>query len=156
MTRNVLSQYIDACVIVQETEYKLQKAKDRAYSVAVDSVRGSNPNFPYEARVFRVEGISSYAFKNPQEIQELKRILEERIAIAKALRLEVEAWINTTPPRIQRIVQMKYFEGLTWLQISQKLGYYSADATRKELMRYLESEETKNTEENDKKTDNRY
>lgn len=154
MTRTILAQYIDACAVLEDTADKLVKARERASALAVDSVKGSNPNFPYEPMVFKVEGIGYGVHQNPAEVQELERILKERIATTKALKLQVEAWVNTVPPRIQRIVQMKYFEGLTWSQISQRLGYYSADATRKELMRFLAIEETKNNAENEEKSDN--
>lgn len=150
MTKSILAQYNDACAIVEETTEKLLKAKQRASAMAVDSVRGSNPEFPFEERVFKVEGISYGVHQNPEEVRELERILRERVAIAKTLKLQVEAWINTTPPRIQRIVQMKYFQGMTWHQISTRLGYLSGDATRKELIRYMEAEAVRNGQTIDK------
>lgn len=150
MTKSILAQYNDACAIVEETTEKLLKAKQRASAMVVDSVRGSNPEFPFEERVFKVEGISYGVHQNPEEVRELERILRERVAIAKTLKLQVEAWINTTPPRIQRIVQMKYFQGMTWHQISTRLGYLSGDATRKELIRYMEAEAVRNGQTIDK------
>ena len=59
--------------------------------------------------------------------------------MAKKRRIEVEEWMNKTPFRIQRIIQMKYFDGLTWDIVSARLGFISPDAARMELNRYLKT-----------------
>ena len=137
MQRSLLEEYLDACDLIEETERDLARVKAEFEHAAVDSVKGSNQNFPYEPRVFRIEGVSYGEYKNPDEVRQVESLLKERRKIAKQKRLAVDAWMNTIPSRIARIVRMKYFKGMTWAQVSRSLGYLSPDAARMELYRFM-------------------
>ena len=141
MQRSLLEEYLDACELIEETERDLARIKAEFAHAAVDSVKGSNPNYPYEARIFRIEGVSYGEYKNPDEVRQVEALLKERRSIAKQKRLAVEAWMNTVPSRIARIVRMKYFKVMTWAQVSQNLGYSSPDAARMELYRFMKGRE---------------
>lgn len=143
LDKSILVEYIDAKKLLEETEADLYRLKNRQGRIAVDSVKGSNPNFPYEPRTFRIEGVEYGEYKKSDEIRRLEKILTERRERAKSIRIEVEAWINTIPPRIQRIVRMRYMKGLTWDRISAELGYLSNSAARMELKRFLDNEDGK-------------
>ena len=102
-----------------------------------DTVKGSNPYFPYEPMTFKVEGFGSAAYSDEQ-MRKLEQILTERKKIAAELRLEVEAWLNTLPTRIQMIVTWKYLNALTWDEVARKVGQNSTpDGLRMEYQRYL-------------------
>lgn len=137
MTKTVLSEYEDACRLVEETERDLDKLRKQLKDAATDIVKGSNPNFPYEARTFHIEGVSYGEYMKPDEVKRLEFILTQRRNIAKERRLVVEYWMNTVPPRIARIVRLKYFQKLGWTEVAMRVGCGSGDAARMELNRYL-------------------
>ena len=137
MQKTVLSEYEDACRLVEETEHDLDKLRKQLKDVATDIVKGSNPNFPYEARTFHIEGVSYGEYMKPDEVKRLEFILTQRRNIAKERRLVVEYWMNTVPPRIARIVRLKYFKKLGWTEVAMQVGCGSGDAARMELNRYL-------------------
>jgi hypothetical protein len=137
MQKTVLSEYEDACRLVEETERDLDKLRKQLKDAATDIVKGSNPNFPYEARTFHIEGVSYGEYMKPDEVKRLEFILTQRRNIAKERRLVVEYWMNTVPPRIARIVRLKYFKKLGWTEVAMQVGCGSGDAVRMELNRYL-------------------
>lgn len=139
MTKSILSEYDDACKLVEETERDLKRVKELLKGASVDVVKGSNPNFPYEQRNFRIEGID-YRFARTDELKRLEEILLKRRDIAREKRLAVEYWMNTVPSRIQRIIRMKYFGKASWATVSFQLGYSSPDAARMELNRFMASD----------------
>ena len=55
MDKRILEQYIDACALIKETEVEIQRLRKRK-EVTQDSVRGSNPEFPYQPQNFRIQG----------------------------------------------------------------------------------------------------
>ena len=137
MDKSVLSEYTDALKLVEETEALLGRLKRIANEILKDSVKGSNPNFPYEPRTIRIEGIGDRV--TTDEIDALRKVLEARRDNAKRLRFDVETWMNTIPIRMQRIIQMKYFSGMTWEEVSRRLGFASPNAARMELERFLKN-----------------
>lgn len=137
--KSVLVEYEDLCALVNETEEDLRRLRREQSNVAVDMVRGSNPNFPYEQRSFRIEGVSYSEYKSDSRlIRETEKLLEERRKMCMEKRLEVDYWMNTIPARVARIIRMKYFQKLTWTEVAMRLGYESGDAARIKLSRYLD------------------
>ena len=57
MDRRMLDQYIDACELIRETEEEILNLESMQMRVVQDSVRGSNPEYPYEQRRFKIEGV---------------------------------------------------------------------------------------------------
>ena len=137
--KSVLVEYEDLCALVNETEEDLRRLRREHSNVAVDMVRGSNPNFPYEQRSFRIEGVSYSEYKSDSRlIRETEKLLEERRKMCMEKRLEVDYWMNTIPVRVARNIRMKYFQKLTWTEVAMRLGYESGDAARIKLSRYLD------------------
>lgn len=137
MQKTILAEYEDACRLVEETERDLRVLKKRLEGAASDIVKGSNPNFPYEARTFHIEGVNYGQFTKTEDIKRLEHILTERRDRANEQRMAVEYWMNTLPPRIARIVRMKYFQKLSWTEVSMRVGCGSPDAARMELKRFM-------------------
>ena len=131
-----LMEYNDLCMQVVETEAQLEQLILAEKDILHDSVKGSNPEYPYEPRSFHIAGVGDKVTSD--DIAKFKRILSERKEAVKEKRLEVEAWINTIPVRMQRIVRMKYFENMTWQEVAMRMGNnVGGDAIRKEFGAFI-------------------
>ena len=134
-----LIEYNDLCMQVVETEAQLERLLRAEKDILHDSVRGSNPEFPYEPMSFHIAGVSEKLTSD--DIVKCRHILSERRDAVKEKRLEVEAWVNTIPVRMQRIVRMKYFEGMTWPEVAMRMGNkVGGDAVRKEFTAFMEKD----------------
>lgn len=136
MDKNILDQYMDACALIRETEADIQELEKRKRTVQ-DSVKGSNPEFPYQAQSFHIEGTA----ERPGDWSMLaaeQRILADRKVNAAKIKTEVEAWMNTIPQRMQRIIRMKIFKNLEWERIADEIGRgATGDSVRKEFERFI-------------------
>ena len=56
MEKSVLSDYIDACEFLKETEKEIKKLEGKR-RIVQDKVKGSNPEWPYEERSFALGGV---------------------------------------------------------------------------------------------------
>lgn len=136
MDKNILEQYIDACALIRETERDIQEL-NRKKAVVQDSVKGSNPEFPYQPQSFRIEG-SREEVADRISLEYEERLLKKRKKEAERIKTEVEAWLNTIPMRMRRIIKFKFFEELTWQQVAQCMGRKaSGDSVRKEFDNFM-------------------
>ena len=122
MDKDILKQYIDACEAVKETEEQIRQLRKNRKTVVVDAVKGSMHDFPFAAKSFKVAGIAHSALEDPGQLDREELILEERKAAAAQIKSQVEAWLNTIPVRMQRIIRYRIFEELSWRQVAMKLG----------------------------------
>lgn len=136
MDKKVLSDYIDICELINETEEDIKSLKKQ--EIVHDKVTGSNPEFPYEQRSFHVSGAIEVDL-NDRKLKKELELLEERKLQAEKMKAKIDKWMKTIPARMQRIVRMKYFERKTWDEVAIKLGKMAtADNTRKEFERFLQ------------------
>ncbi len=141
MDKQILYQYIDACELIRETEEEIQRIKRYRKRMEQDVVKGSSHDFPYTSTNFHVEGLGYNAIKNPRSLEVQEKILEQRKATAEEIKLQVEAWLVTVPPRMQRIIRYKVFDGLTWQQVAARMGRKAtADSVRLEFQRFMDAE----------------
>ena len=138
MDKTVLEQYIDACALIRETEEDIRKLQKRK-GIVQDSVKGSNPEFPYQAQSFHIEGTAEQI--SDQSILEMEeKFLEMQKEDARKIKIEAEAWMLTIPIRMQRIIKWKIFDGLTWQQVANKLGNKATEnSAKKEFERFLKN-----------------
>lgn len=137
MDKQILYQYIDACELVRETEQEIERIRRRRREIVTDKVRGSSYDFPFGQISYTVRGIP-YDAQDQEMLDRQERILEERKAAAEAIKLQVEEWMVTVPPRMQRIIRYKVFEGMTWAQVAQRMGRKAtADSVKKEFQRFM-------------------
>ncbi len=136
MDKQTLIDYVDACELVKESSRAIKNMrKERLVS---DHVSGSNPDYPYEPRRFHLNGAVEVHFDGRKLIQEKNRLHENK-KTAEKIKAEVDAWLPTVPPRMQRIVRYKFFDGLTWEEVAVRMGKKStADSVRKEFNRFFE------------------
>lgn len=137
--KNILEQYMDACELVKETEKDIQQLKKKRKTIVQTNVKGSNPEWPYQEQHFKVQG-TTFTYADDFQLRMEEKLLEERKANAAKIKREAEAFMNTTPPRIQRIIRFKIFQKLSWDETAQKIGRNAtAESVRKEYQRFFES-----------------
>lgn len=137
MNKDLLKQYIDAKELIKETEADIRRLENRKKQKTQDIVSGSNSEFPFQAKHFVIQG-TQYSTRDAAAEAKERIILQERKEKAEALRLQVEAWMNTIPFRMQRIIKYKEFEGMSWQQVAAKLGRNaSGESVRKEYELFL-------------------
>ena len=139
MDKQILKDYIDACAQVKETKdalQKLQKAKKRREQ---DAVKGSSHEFPYTMQTYHLDGLAYAVVMDPGEEDRLEEILRERLRNAERIKHDVEAWMNTIPMRMQRIIRYRIFEDLPWNQVAVRMGRRASEASIKmEYLRFVE------------------
>lgn len=140
MDKDILSQYIDACELIKETEEDIRRVKRQRKTILQDRVHGSMKEFPYMAKSFKIQGMAHSVVSEPGVLDDYERVLDERKANAEGIKLQVESWMNTIPQRMQRIVRMKVFEEKTWREVAMQMGRKStADSVRMEFERFMKA-----------------
>lgn len=138
MDKQILNQYIDACKVVDDTKEEIRKLKKNRKRILTDTVKGSSHDFPYTLQTYRTEGLAYSVVKDPDELDRLEVVLKERLQNAERIKHDVEAWLNTIPMRMQRIIRYKIFEGLTWAEVAIRMGRKATpDGIRKEYENFM-------------------
>lgn len=137
MEKSILEQYIDACEIIKDIERKIEKLEKKKKTIAQTNVSGSNPEFPYNPQHFKIQG-TIFTPKDASQLQQKERILEQRKENAEALKIQVQEWMNTIPMRMQRIIEYKIFDKLTWEETARKIGRgATGDSVRMEYNNFM-------------------
>lgn len=137
MDKKILDQYIDACELIKETEMEILRLENMQVQMAQDSVTGSNPDYPYEQRRFKIEGVV-FSYGDAVRLDRQRKILEQRRQQAEEIRVGVEEWMNTLPLRMQRIIRYHFFNGYTWRETARRMGRRStADSVRMEFNKFF-------------------
>ena len=138
LDKQILVQYIDACAQVEDTKKEILKLKKARKRIEQDAVKGSSHEFPYTPQTFHIEGLAYPVVKDPDELDRLEEILKERLQTAERIKHDVEAWLNTIPQRMQRIIRYKIFEELTWSEVAVRMGRKAtADGVRMEYTNFM-------------------
>ena len=138
MDKSILYQYIDACELVKDTEREIEQIRRRRREIVTDKVKMSDYDFPFGQISYTIRGIP-YDAQDQKVLERQEQILEERKAAAEVIKLQVEEWLSTVPPRMQRIIKYKIFEGMTWGEVAVRMGRKAtADSVKKEFQRFME------------------
>lgn len=136
MNKKILTDYIDACELIKETEEDIRKLRKR--EIVHDKVTGSNPEFPYQSKSFQVSGEIEYKIQGKQ-IEKENELLQKRKENARKIKVQAEEILNMAPARMQRIIRFKIFERKTWDEVAVQLGgKCTGESIRKEYQRFLE------------------
>ena len=134
MDKDILVEYIDACALVTETEQRIQMLKKKQEELQTDRVTGSNPDFPFEEKSFKIQGLVSQL----GEIEKKEKILQTQMESAQELKNAVEVWLPSAPLQMQRIIRLRFFEKLSWWAVADQLGKnHTGDSVRKKVERFL-------------------
>lgn len=140
MDKKVLKQYIDACELVKETEEEIKRIRSKSRKTVQDSVKGSSHDFPYTEKSYHMEGTPHLTRKNMKDIEAYELLLRQRKADAEEIKHDVEAYINTIPQRMQRIIKYRIFEGMPWGEVAERMGRRATEASVKmEFKRFMEN-----------------
>ena len=138
LDKQILEQYIDACELIKDTKEEIGKLRKRRRQIQKDSVKGSAQEFPYTLQTYHLEGLGYATVKDPDELDRMEELLAERIRNAERIKRQVETWLNTVSPRMQRIIRYRIFEELTWAQVAVKMGRKATEASVKmEFQRFM-------------------
>ena len=138
MDKQILEQYIDACELIKDTKEEIGKLRKRRRQIQKDSVKGSAQEFPYTLQTYHLEGLGYATVKDPDELDRMEELLAERIRNAERIKRQVEAWLNTVAPRMQRIIRYRVFDDMTWAQVAVKMGRKATEASVKmEFQRFM-------------------
>ena len=138
MDKEILEQYIDACELIKDTKEEIGKLRKRRRQIQKDSVKGSAQEFPYTLQTYHLEGLGYATVKDPDELDRMEELLAERIRNAERIKRQVEAWLNTVSPRMQRMIRYRVFDDMTWAQVAVKMGRKAtADSVRMEFERFI-------------------
>ncbi len=128
MDKKTLRQYMDLIKEIQELEKRINKRE-----IVRDSVRASNPHFPYQSMVVQLEGV-----EEDKIIEKRLSILNKRKAKCEKMKLKIEKFIaNISDSRTRRIFELRYFYGYSWEKISRTLGSCNESYARKIHDRFL-------------------
>lgn len=137
MDKNILSEYIDSCELIRETEQDIKKLEKKRILTVQGTIKGSNPEFPYQEQHFQYSG-PEYGYGDDIRLRQEEKLLEERRKRATDIKVQVEEWLNGIPLRMQRIIRYKFFEGLSWEEVADRMGRKSTgDSVRMELERFI-------------------
>jgi DNA-directed RNA polymerase specialized sigma24 family protein len=140
LDKQILEQYIDACELIKDTKEEIRKLRKHRSQIQQDSVKGSAHEFPYTLQTYHLEGLGYATVKDPDELDRMEELLAERIRNAERIKRQVETWLNTVSPRMQRIIRYRIFEELTWAQVAVKMGRKSTpDGIRKEFEAFMKA-----------------
>lgn len=139
MDKSILYQYIDACELIKDTEREIERIRSKKREIVTDKVKGSAYDFPFGQVSYIIRGVPDNA-QDEKALDRQERILEERKAAAEVIKLQVEEWLSTVPPRMQRIIRYKVFEGMTWAQVAVRMGRKNTEnGLKKEFERFMRS-----------------
>lgn len=142
MDKRILAQYIDACELIHETEREIRRLESLKGRGAVsDSVKASNPEFPYQPMTVHIEGVGTEASKRELRLHLKRQALEDQKENADQIRVAVEMWLPSVPLRMQRIIRARVFNGLTWEETARQMGRRATgESLRKEFERFMTEE----------------
>lgn len=139
MNKQILSDYIDACELVKETEKDILRLNQKKKTIIQEKVKGSMHEFPYTEQNFKIHG-SAFSAKDDDRLRYEEELLKQRKANAERIKVQVEEWMLTIPARMQRIIRYKFFEGCTWEQVAKRLGRKaSGESIRKEFDNFFKN-----------------
>lgn len=141
ISKEVLIQYSDLqkeCKEVREKIEKLERqiAKIEEDGAVIDKVRGGDGGL----QSFKIEG-----FPYP-EYSRKKTLLYARKATLSELEMELLETLNEveefiasiSDSHIRRIVNLRVVDGLSWNEVSRKIGGNTEDSVRKAFERFME------------------
>nr|DAJ93321.1 MAG TPA: hypothetical protein [Caudoviricetes sp.]DAN60947.1 MAG TPA: hypothetical protein [Caudoviricetes sp.] len=139
MIKELLEQADSVIEEIKDIENRLKNIEKREKTIIGDSVTGSEKEFPYIKRNFRVNGIDNKVFGSKTKRQYKKMLKSKKNKYEKMIK-QIEYELNYIEnSEIRRIIRYRYYDKLSWIQIQIKMQYNSEDKARKQLERYLKN-----------------
>lgn len=136
-----LNDYVDAEALYKETVKEMAAIERKKTTIVHDFVKGSSQSFPYTAGNIHISGIQ-YTPEDEATLREDEEILKERARKTKETKMLVEHYMLRIPPRMQRIIRYKIFDGDTWEEVATRLGRNATgESVKKEYQRFIGQQE---------------
>lgn len=142
MTKKELMQLRYLNKEIELLKQQIDKLEHEMETVVVsDTVIGSNPEFPYQKRTFKIEGVGIGYYE--KQLKRLRNKLRRRMEELMETRGELEEYIATIPDSlIRQILTLRYINGLSWQQVAAHIGGgNTADSVRMMHNRFLKGGE---------------
>nr|DAR72126.1 MAG TPA: hypothetical protein [Caudoviricetes sp.] len=138
MIKELLEQADSVIEEIKDIENRLKNIEKREKTIIVDSVTGSEKEFPYIKRNFRVNGIDNKVFGSKTKRQYKKMLKSKKNKYEKMIK-QIEYELNyIKDSEIRRIIRYRYYDKLSWIQIQIKMKYNSENTARMKLERFFE------------------
>lgn len=147
MEQEALRQYISLKAEIADLEARIRRTREEINRLesgkilVADSVKGTRPDGTYGS--IRITG---YAYSSAERLryvldkreQELKKCQDRLLDIVN----EAEEYVSgVSDSRIRRMLRYRYMDGLSWVQVAQKMGRKcTAEGCRKQIERFMRSE----------------
>lgn len=143
MEKNKLEQYTELVSEVEDMKRRIKntemKLKQLCQDTVADSVTlGKHGKRPLGRKVIRGTPLPIIARKRAA-LRKYKAMLEEKEAEATEMIVDVQRYIGEIDDsRIRRILQYRYIDRMTWLQVAMRMGkHHTAESCRNAAERYL-------------------
>lgn len=138
MIKELLEQADSVIEEIKDIENRLKNIEKREKTIIGDSVTGSEKEFPYIKRNFRVNGIDNKVFGSKTKRQYKKMLKSKKNKYEKMIK-QIEYELNYIEnSEIRRIIRYRYYDKLSWIQIQIKMKYNSENTARMKLERFFE------------------
>ena len=111
ITPKDITEYSDLVSEIKEMEKEIAR---KEHEVLTDVVSGSSPDDPYTQHSISVHGVSG--------ADRLRSRLKRRVAELDERRAEIEAFVDGLPRSSQRRIVRMRMEGLSWGEITARMG----------------------------------
>lgn len=127
---------------VKTLERQIAEMEHQAAQYEHATVKGSNPEFPYQPMTFHPQGYNiRYDERKRDRIRNLKSKLEAQKTEAEKQRLEIQEWVaDIQDTTVRLIFTYKYLDRLTFRQIGRKLHIDPSNVCRK-IDNFLKSQQ---------------
>ena len=138
MNKEIIQQYYDLKKEIADIKQRINLLKKQKDPILKDSVKGSIKSFPYIQTNFKLEGVQQNSPRN-NKIKRYTKMLEKFRDELLDLEISLEEYIESLPNiRIRNILRYKYIDGMSWIQVANKLGGNATEnSVRMEYKRFL-------------------
>ena len=138
MTKELLEQADSLIEEIKDIERRLKNIEKKEKTILSDSVTGSEHEYPYIKRNFRINGVSNKIFSSKTKRQYKKMLKSKKYKYEKMVK-QIEYELNYIDnSEIRRIIRFRYYDKFSWIKIQIEMGYKSENTARMKLERFFE------------------
>lgn len=138
MIKELLEQADSLIEEIKDIERRLNRIEKKEKTILGDSVTGSEKEYPYIKRNFKITGVENKLFSSRTKRQYKKMLRSKKYNYGKIIK-QIEYELNyVNDSEIRRIIRYRYYDNLSWIQIQIKMKYNSEDTARKKIIRFFQ------------------
>lgn len=138
MIKDLLEQADSLIEEIKDIERRINNIEKKEKTILGDSVTGSEYEYPYIKRNFRVNGVANKLFSSKNKRQYNKMLKSKRYKYEKMIK-QIEYELNyIDDSEIRRIIRFRYYDKFSWIKIQIEMGYKSENTARMKLERFFE------------------